>query len=834
MPLSFTAFRKSTLVFLAIIMLTMIGPNSVYADVPAVYDLRNVDGTNYVSPVKSQSGGTCWTFGAMSAMEGNLLMTGAWSSAGETGVPDLAEYHLDWWNGFNEHQNDDNIPPSGSGLEVHMGGDYRVTAAYLSRGEGVVRDIDAPTYNSPSARYSEGYHFFYPRDIEWYTMGYDFERMDLIKEKIISYGVMGTCMAYDDAFISGVNHYQPTTSTMLPNHAISIVGWDDNHPTQASLNGAWLCKNSWGASWGDNGYFWISYYDKWCCQEPQMGAVSLYNIEPMRYDKVYFHDYHGWRDTMTDCDLAFNAFIAEEAGMIDAVSFFTADDQVTYTVAIHSQFSEGQLSKPISSMTGTFEFTGFHTVELDTSVSLSLGDHFYISLELSRGGQPYDRTSDVPVLLGASYRTIVPSAASAGESYFWNGSAWVDFQEYADPNFPGTGNFCIKALTVKRGLNVTPTDGFRSEGPIGGPFNPASRTFDFEFRGTGSMQYQVTLSPQVNWLTLMGEPTGELSNGQGSQIVAVLNEEITVNLPSGAYYCDVTFTNLTDHAGDCSRRIILAVGDVEQQMSWSFDTDPGWTTEDMWAFGQPTGQGGQYGEPDPTSGYTGSNVYGFNLNGDYANNMTEQHLTSTAIDCSRLYSVGIRFRRWLGVEQPTYDHAYVRASNDGVNWTTVWSNDSAIEDGAWQAIDLDISAVADGQETVFLRWTIGTTDGAWQYCGWNIDDVEIWALASDDLSSVLDDDLPEVAGLTGVWPNPFNPMTNIDFALDTPTFVELGIYDLHGRLVSVLTRQMFTAGKHSVTWTGKDDQGRGLGSGVYFARLRAGDVVQTRKLMLVR
>ncbi len=834
MPHTHQKFLISRSLICLCVMLGFLFPTIAKADPPAVYDLRDVSGQNYVSPVKNQSGGTCWTFGAMSAMEGNLLMTGAWSSAGEAGVPNLAEYHLDWWNGFNQHHNDDIDPPAGSGLEVHQGGDYRVTSAYLTRGEGAVREIDAPTYSSPSIRDLEGYHRFYPRDIEWYVMGHNFERMDLIKEKIMSEGVMGTCMAYDASFMSGINHYQPPSSGMLPNHAISIVGWDDNHATQASGNGAWLCKNSWGTSWGDDGYFWISYYDKWSCQEPQMGAVSLQDVEPLRYDKIYYHDYHGWRDTMDDCDLAFNAFVAEKAGLIEAVSFFTASDNVTYTVSVHDEFTEGQLSAPVSTMTGTIEYTGFHTIDLDTPVALSLGDDFYISLDMSLGGQPYDRTSDVPVLLGASYRTIVPSSASAGESYYWDGGSWVDLQDYDDPNFPGTSNFCIKALTVDRGLKVTPKTGFRSEGPVGGPFSPTFGSFDFEYRGTGSIQYEVTLSSQVSWLTLDGDLSGDLAGGETGQIGATVDTENAANLSSGAHYCDVVFTNLTDHAGDTTRRIVLIVGDVEQQMSWNFDSDPGWSTEDMWAFGQPTGQGGEYGGPDPTSGFTGNNVYGFNLNGDYANDLPERHLTSGAIDCSQLYSVGLRFRRWLGVEQAVYDHAYVRASNDGVNWTTVWTNDGDVTDSSWQAIELDLSAVADGQETLYLRWTMGTTDGAWRYCGWNIDDVEIWALASDVLSAAADEGLPKVAGITGVWPNPFNPRTSIGFSLPEAASVELGIYDLHGRLVTVLVSQVYGAGDHSVMWLGNDGQGRQLSSGVYFARLRTGEILQTRKLLLVR
>jgi hypothetical protein len=156
------------------------------------------------------------------------------------------------------------------------------------------------------------------------------------------------------------------------------------------------------------------------------------------------------------------------------------------------------------------------------------------------------------------------------------------------------------------------------------------------------------------------------------------------------------------------------------------DTNPGWTTEGQWAFGVPTGKGGQYGRPDPTSGQTGTNVYGYNLDGDYAHNLPETHLTSAAIDCRGMQQVTLRFWRWLGVEEPAYDHAYVRASNDGATWTTIWQNTAQVSDAAWTYQEYDISAVADNQGTVHLRWTMGTTDANWQFCGWNIDDVEVW------------------------------------------------------------------------------------------------------------
>jgi subtilisin family serine protease len=162
------------------------------------------------------------------------------------------------------------------------------------------------------------------------------------------------------------------------------------------------------------------------------------------------------------------------------------------------------------------------------------------------------------------------------------------------------------------------------------------------------------------------------------------------------------------------------------QYSWNMDTNPGWVTQGLWAWGHPVGGGGQYGGPDPANGYTGSNVYGYNLSGDYENGLAEKHLTSSAINCAGLSNVSLKYRRWLGVEKPAYDHAYLRVSNNGTSWTTVWQNGAQIADTSWVLQDLDISSVADGQSTVYLRWTMGSTDSSWQYCGWNIDDVEIW------------------------------------------------------------------------------------------------------------
>ena len=170
--------------------------------------------------------------------------------------------------------------------------------------------------------------------------------------------------------------------------------------------------------------------------------------------------------------------------------------------------------------------------------------------------------------------------------------------------------------------------------------------------------------------------------------------------------------------------------------SETFDSDPGWAIDngneppaDGWGFGQPTGQGqDSYGEPDPTSGATGPNVYGVNLNGDIPENLSDNELklTTPVIDLSAATSAQLRYQRWLGVERDTYDNARIRLSTDGgATWSTVWENGGdTIDENAWSERIVDLSA-AVGSSQVQIQWTYGSTDGSWNYCGWNIDDVVV-------------------------------------------------------------------------------------------------------------
>jgi hypothetical protein len=208
--------------------------------------------------------------------------------------------------------------------------------------------------------------------------------------------------------------------------------------------------------------------------------------------------------------------------------------------------------------------------------------------------------------------------------------------------------------------------------------------------------------------------------------------------------------------------VTITVGGPSQILLVDLNEDPGWPMNGEWAFGVPQGLGGSaHGNPDPTGGYTGSNVLGVNLAGDYATTVGGPYfVTMGPIDLTDATEVELRFRRWLNSDYQPYASATVEVSTDGSNWTLLWENGGspAVADSSWQAIALPATA-ADDAATVWFRWGYAVLQGgAFAYSGWNLDDIELWGLVPsagilgdlncDGVLSAADID-PFVLALTG-------------------------------------------------------------------------------------
>ena len=135
------------------------------------------------------------------------------------------------------------------------------------------------------------------------------------------------------------------------------------------------------------------------------------------------------------------------------------------------------------------------------------------------------------------------------------------------------------------------------------------------------------------------------------------------------------------------------------------------------------------------------------------------------------------------------------------------------------------------------------TDGTLFYISWidtrlNGSDAQIYAKILGSLTTGLaetDDGVsPHAFALGENYPNPFNPTTRIDFTLPRSERVRLTVYDVTGRTVAVLVDAVRSAGRHAVTWNGRDAAGRPVASGVYLYRLEAGDVTATRRMVLMK
>lgn len=298
---------------------------------PSSYDLRTVgtSGAILSTAVKNQSPfGSCWSFGALSSLESNLLVEG--HAAGAPNHPDLSERHLAWftYNGADDSA-DDSLWAGGdtflntTGRSAYdAGGTRALSAATLMRWYGAVDEQKAPytgdaNMGAPNTalRTQSDLHVqnvvFLPEPnvYTWqkhedgsFTLkyGYDSSAVDTIKACLMENGVVDVSFYADDAIAGDESapkdNWNPATSAFyynktteaaewLANHEVSIVGWDDNFPkenfsTTPQGDGAWIVKNSWGAQapGHKDGYFYLSYYDT------SFSNPTSYQAEQAAYD----------------------------------------------------------------------------------------------------------------------------------------------------------------------------------------------------------------------------------------------------------------------------------------------------------------------------------------------------------------------------------------------------------------------------------------------------------------------------------------------------------------------------------------------------------------------
>jgi len=180
----------------------------------------------------------------------------------------------------------------------------------------------------------------------------------------------------------------------------------------------------------------------------------------------------------------------------------------------------------------------------------------------------------------------------------------------------------------------------------------------------------------------------------------------------------------------------VIVGDRSIVYFDDFSTNQGWSGlggTGEWTIGTAIGGAGtdSYGEPDPAQDHTptGDNMLLGNdltADGDYGASMTQTYwVTSPIIDCSDYTEVIMVYYRWLGIESDSYDNVYFQVYN-GSSWITLLENgNTTIDETSWSIQNYDLSAYADENSDFRIRFGIGITDGYWNFCGWNIDDIEI-------------------------------------------------------------------------------------------------------------
>ena len=174
-------------------------------------------------------------------------------------------------------------------------------------------------------------------------------------------------------------------------------------------------------------------------------------------------------------------------------------------------------------------------------------------------------------------------------------------------------------------------------------------------------------------------------------------------------------------------------------------------------------------------------------------------------------------------------------NNDGYNtvgpgndYTFVFPQDTAF---GWTQYSLDVEVPTGvGVKALETRLHIYSTFVGTVY----FDDLTVQKVSGPTEVGGDVNGIPKIFGLSNNYPNPFNPSTEIQFSVPTESKISLIVYNLLGQQVRTLAHGSFAAGRYTVTWDGRGENGAALASGVYFARLENGSMAVVSRMLMMK
>lgn len=400
--------------------LTVVDKSEGISDVPPSYDLRT---RLRVSEVRNQGTyGTCWAFAAISALESSLMP--------EENLLFSVD-HMSMSNSFNVNQYD--------------GGEYTMGMAYLAAWQGPVYEKDDPYGDGAvDESLSPVKHVQEIRIID----GKDYQG---IKEAVFKYGGVQTSLYSNISSSKGNSKYFNKDTNAYcymgsekPNHDVVIIGWDDNYPKEnfnvdLEGDGAFICQNSWGNEFGDDGFFYVSYYDTniGTHNEVYTGVEN-----PDNYDNIYQSDLCGWVGKMgydKEDMYGANVFTATSDQNIKAASFYATASDTSYELYIVNDFKdEYSFADRKKVAEGTLENAGYYTIKFDEEVPVTEGERYAVVLHINTPESTHPMAIEYDS--GESYLKDVD--LDDGEGYIsYDGAAFINVKEKQDCNL------CIKAFS---------------------------------------------------------------------------------------------------------------------------------------------------------------------------------------------------------------------------------------------------------------------------------------------------------------------------------------------------------------------------------------------------